>query len=42
MSFLTSLVNQQQRCTLDAEKMTRIVSDGTSVMTGRFDGVLQN
>ena len=39
MSFLISLVNQMQRCSLDAEKMTSFVSDGTSVMTGRSDGV---
>ena len=42
MSFLISFVNQMQGCSLDAEKMTSYVSDGTSVMAGRFDGVLQN
>ena len=39
ISFLISLVNQMQRCSLDVEKMTSFVSDGTSVMTGRSDGV---
>ena len=39
MSFLVSLVNQMQRCSLDAEKKTSFVSDGTSVMTGRSYGV---
>ena len=33
------LVNQMQKCSLDAEKMTSFVSDGASVMTGRFNGV---
>ena len=42
MLFLINLVNKTQGCSLNAEKMTSFVSDETSVMTGRFDGVLQN
>ena len=36
------LVNQMQKCGLDAEKTTSFVSDGASVMTGRSNGVAAN
>ena len=33
------LINQMQKCSLDAVKITSFVSDGASVMVGRSNGV---